>query len=192
MLPIDGFLLMRHQAVRPVWEPYRKNPVLGRAVDGARRERVTSGRLRAMGQPGEPPGEQISRAADAALRLAVLRFRATERRRSFSPVVHVGRPGGSNADFVDLPEHRLDHALRTEVVAALLSRAQAVMRQPVLWLTRPGLLQVEDVDLRWYAAARAAYGEARVPLALVVVTRTGWYDPRSEARREWRRLRVRS
>lgn len=146
-----------------------------------------------MHQPGDQPGaEQISRAAHEALRLAVARFRASEPRRSFPPVVHVGRPGGAEVDFVDLPDHRLDHTLRTEVTAALLSCAQAGMRRPVVWLTRVGVLGAEDVDLQWYAAARAAYGEAGVRLGMVVVTKTGWYDPRTGARREWRRLRIRS
>ena len=78
-----------------------------------------------MHQDGDPPADaQISPAAQAALRLTVARFRACEPRHTFPPVVHVGLPGGANAEFVDLREHRLDHTLRTEVTAALLSRAQ--------------------------------------------------------------------
>ncbi len=141
---------------------------------------------------GQPDDLELSCAAHDALRLAVARFRASEPRRTFPPVVHVGRPGGGHVEFVDLTEHRLDHALRTEVTAALLSRAQTGMRRPVLWLTRAGMLGTEDLDLRWYAAARAAYGEAGVPLAMVVVTKSGWYDPRTDARREWKRLRIRT
>jgi hypothetical protein len=146
-----------------------------------------------MHQDGEPPADaQISPAAQAALRLTVARFRTGEPRHSFPPVVHVGLPGGASAEFVDLREHRLDHTLRTEVTAALLSRAQIGIRNPTTWLTRTGVLDPEDVDLRWYAAARAAYGESGVPLAMVVVTKSGWYDPRTGARREWKRLRIRS
>jgi len=140
----------------------------------------------------DPSGRDLPPAAHHALRLAVGQFRQLESRRHFPAVVHVGRPGGGYADFVDLDEHRLDHALRIEVVAALLSRARVAMRRPVLWLTRAGDLGTEDVDLRWLAAARQAYGEARVPMAMVVVTRAGWYDPRSGARREWARLRLRA
>jgi len=140
----------------------------------------------------DPSGGDLSPAAHHALRLAVGRFRQLEHRRHFPAVVHVGRPGSGYADFVDLDEHRLDHALRTEVVAALLSRALVAMKRPVVWITRPGALGTEDVDLRWLAAARAAYGEAGVPLALFVVTRDGWYDPRSGVRREWSRLRLRT
>jgi hypothetical protein len=143
-------------------------------------------------QPGDQQlSQQISVAAHAALRLAVAQFRASEPRRSYPPVVHVGRPGGGNADFVDLPGHRLDHALRTEVAAALLSRAQTRMGRPVVWLTRVGGQDVEDVDLRWYAATRAAYGEAGVPLAMYVVTKVGWCDPRTGGLRTWKRLRIR-
>ena len=87
-----------------------------------------SGTLGCMHQDGDPPADaQISPAAQAALRLTVARFRACEPRHTFPPVVHVGLPGGANAEFVDLREHRLDHALRTEVTAALLSRAQIGM-----------------------------------------------------------------
>ena len=137
-----------------------------------------------------------AKAAQAALRLTVARFRASEPRHTFPPVIHVGLLGGAHADFVVLREHRLDHALRTEVAAALLSRAQTGTRRPVAcpltWLTRSGALDPEDVDLRWYAAARAAYAEAGVGLGMVVVTKSGWYDPRTGARREWKRLRIRT
>ena len=177
------------------------NPHQGRPVDDACRIPGESGTLGCMHQDGDPPAvAQISPAAQAALRLTVARFRAREPRHTFPPVVHVGLPGGANAEFADLREHRLDHTLRTEVAAALLSRAQiglprsmaGSVTSPMTWLTRPGALDPEDVDLRWYAAARAAYGEAGVPLRMVVITKAGWYDPRTGARREWKRLRIRS
>jgi hypothetical protein len=159
------------------------------------------GTLGCMHQDGDPPTvAQISPAAQAALRLTVARFRACQPRHTLPPVVHVGLLGGMNEEFVELREHRLDQSLRTEVMAALLSRAQVGLpRQmtspttcPITWLTRTGQLDPEDVDLRWYAAARAAYGEAGVPLAMVVVTKSGWYDPRTGTRREWKRLRIRT
>jgi hypothetical protein len=50
---------------------------------------------------------------------------------------------------------------------------------------------VEDLDLAWLAAARSASAEAAVALVLVVVTRSGWFDPRTGVRREWKRLRTR-
>lgn len=134
----------------------------------------------------------LPRAVHDTLREAVAELRRSDRRRSFPPVLHVGHPGRVDADFVDLPAHRLDHDLRAEVVAALLSRCRPVLSRPVTWLTRPGSPVTEDVDLAWYAAARAAYGEAGVALMMVVVTPDGWYDPRTDTRRQWKRLRIRS
>ena len=84
----------------------------------------------------------------------------------------------------------LDHALRTDVVAAMLARVRAEPA-PLVWITRPGDLCLQDVDAVWLAAARAATAEAGRALTLVVVTRQGWWDPRSGATRTWRRLRVR-
>jgi len=140
----------------------------------------------------EPPDAAIPTGSQRALRLAVAHFRRSETRRSFPPVVHVGRPGEASRDFVEAEGLGLDQALRTEVAAALLSRALNDSRCPTLWLTRAGELGIEDVDLRWYAAARAAYAEAAVALTMVVITRAGWSDVRTGARREWKRLRIRS
>ncbi len=125
------------------------------------------------------------------LRLAVARFGRGESRRRFPPVVRVGRPGRVEVHFTDTPDAGLDHALRTEVVAALLGR---VPREPapLVWVTRPGRLDVEDVDLGWYAAARAACAEAGLPLWVGVVTRSGWRHLESGSGREWRRLRARA
>lgn len=127
----------------------------------------------------------------AAMRAAVLAFKASEPRRIVPPVVHVGAPGGRAASFADLPADRLDHGLRTEVMAALLSRALVHDSQPVTWLTRPGELETHDADLAWLAAARSAYGEADVPLTMAVVTRDGWRDPRTGRGATWKRLRDR-
>jgi hypothetical protein len=60
---------------------------------------------------------------------------------------------------------------------------------PLVWLTRPGDLVDQDVDLAWLAGARQAFGEAGVPLVFVVVNRQGWRDPRSGLQRTWVRLR---
>ena len=140
--------------------------------------------------PLRPP--EPSRAAQTALRLAVVRFKQQERRRGFPPVVHVGIPGGREVDFVDLPQRGLDHALRTEVIAELVSRARTFVNWPIIWLTRPGSLDEHDADLAWFAPAQAAYGEAGVPLAMVVVTRAGWRNVSDGTRVEWSRLRSRS
>ena len=63
--------------------------------------------------------------------------------------------------------------------------------QPLVWLTRPGELALHDVDAAWTTACAAAYAEAGTPFTMVVVTRQGWWDPRSDVRRVWRRLRER-
>jgi hypothetical protein len=47
------------------------------------------------------------------------------------------------------------------------------------------------MDAEWLSAARSAFAEAGVDLTMVVVTRRGWWDPRSGRRREWKRLRRR-
>lgn len=139
----------------------------------------------------EASSPAVPEAPYAAMRAAVLAFKASEPRRNFPAVVHVGTPGGRVASFVDLPADRLDHGLRTEVMAALLSRALLHDRQPVTWLTRSGGLGTHDADLAWLAAARSAYGEADVPLAMAVVTRDGWRDPRTGRGATWKRLRDR-
>lgn len=129
---------------------------------------------------------------DAALRRVVLDHRATERRRSFAPRLHVGLPGGAAEVFVSGPADSLDHALRADVVAAMLARCcRRTRRCPLLWLTRPGELCVQDVDAAWLAGAWTATAESGLPLTLVVVTRRGWLDPRSGVGREWKRLRER-
>jgi hypothetical protein len=93
--------------------------------------------------------------------------------------------------FALTPGDDADHALRTDVVAALLRRTTRPGVEPVLWLTRPGPLDLQDEDAAWLAAARAATGEAGRALTMVVVTRKGWRDPRSGVQRTWRRLRPR-
>jgi hypothetical protein len=131
----------------------------------------------------------------ALLRRAVLDHVTAETRRVFPPVLHAGVPG---EHVLDLPQHGvlLDHGLRTDVVAALAARARrdldrtgVTAADPLVWVTRPGSLDVRDDDLAWSAAAHAAALELAAPLPLVVVTRRGWCDPRSGASRTWRRLR---
>ena len=127
----------------------------------------------------------------ASLRAAVLALKAAERRRQFPPVVQVGQPGGCATRHAVRAGDMLDHSLGADVVAALLLRARPQAEDPVVWLTRPGEPTWHDVDAAWLPAAAAAYAEAGVPLTFVVVTRHGWYDPRSGVARVWRRLRDR-
>lgn len=138
---------------------------------------------------------------EVGLRSLVAARAGLSSRRRLPTTVHAGRPGGASSDFVDLPsasleaapaspvDAPLDAGLCADVAAALLSRSLVVLGQPAFWLVRQGELTTEDVDLRWYAAARTAYAEAEVPLLMIVVTRHGWYDPGSDLRRKWRRLR---
>jgi hypothetical protein len=123
------------------------------------------------------------------LRRAVLDHAVSEPRKVFPPRLHVGTPGGTQR-VLALDGDETDHSLRTDVVAAMLSHAPARV-PPLVWLTRPGALDLQDVDARWLAAALAATGEAGRPLVMVVVNRHGWRDPRSGASRHWKRLRRR-
>lgn len=119
------------------------------------------------------------------LRGLVLDLIAQGRHRTFPPVVHVGRPGRQRSlAAADLD----DHALRTDVLAALLAAAGPA---PLVWLTRPGEPGVEDEDQAWSRAVRAAGAEIGRPVPFVVVTRHGWADPARGHGRTWRRLRDR-
>ena len=131
----------------------------------------------------------LPRHTEVMLRRAVLEHAAAERRRVYPPVLHVGVPGDRVASLAVGTAEPTDPGLRTDVVAALRVRA-GVGADQLAWLTRSGGLELQDVDARWLAAARAAYDEARAPLAFVVVNRRGWRDPRSGLSRTWVRLRV--
>lgn len=130
--------------------------------------------------------EPLPRGTALLLRGAVRRHTLAERRRRFAPVLHLGRPGGHER-CAAAPATGTDLALRCDVVAALLAGAGSASH--LMWLTRPGELEPHDVDLAWLAAACAAYAEADRDLTWVVVTRRGWWDPRSGLRREWTRMR---
>jgi hypothetical protein len=127
----------------------------------------------------------IDRRTHQVLRAAVLELVEGERRRRFPTALHAGVPGRSVRHVEDPPLR--DSGLRADVVLSLL-RAAAADPQ-VLWLTRPGELSAHDDDLRWLGPARWAAASLGLPVGLVVVTRRGWFDPVSDVRREWRRLR---
>jgi hypothetical protein len=133
------------------------------------------------------------------LRQAVLDLVGQEHRRVFPPTLHVGTPGGQVARFPEPARSRwgpgradlgLDGALRSELVAALLTRVGPVP-PPLAWLTRPGPLAPLTTDAPWVAAVTSAFAEAGLPPVMLVVTRQGWVDPRSGHSRRWRRLRTR-
>ena len=134
--------------------------------------------------------EPLSAPQHRLLRRAVLDHAIAERRRVFLPLVHVGVPGDVETVFAARGDTPDDHALRCDVVAAMVRRTRRPDRVPMLWLTRAGELETQDVDAAWLASARAAYGELGLPLQMVLVNRHGWRDPRSGARRTWRRLRA--
>jgi hypothetical protein len=134
--------------------------------------------------------EPISAPLHHLLRRAVQDHATSERRRVFRPRLHVGVPGGVEAVFAVRDDEPTDHALRCDVVAAMVRRARRPGPVPMVWLTRAGELETQDVDAAWLASARAAYAELGLPLLMVVVNRRGWRDPRSGASRTWRRLRA--
>lgn len=139
--------------------------------------------------------EPLEPALGRALRAAALELRERRRDRTFGVEVSVGGLGLPRAQrpVVEVPwlqrADEWDLTLRCEVVAALLATARASEPCPVAWLARPGALSWHDHDAEWWPAFGAAYAEAAVPLIAVVVTKHGWFDPRSGLCREWRRLR---
>jgi hypothetical protein len=136
--------------------------------------------------------EPVARGLHVRLRRAVLDHASTERRRVFQPVLHVGSPGATVADFVIEPDEPTDHALRTDVVSAMLRRARQHGGTPLVWLSRPGApSEVRDVDLEWLAAARSAGAELGRHLPYVVINRRAWRDPRTGVGRVWQRVRDR-
>ena len=133
-----------------------------------------------------PPDEQ------ALLRRAVLEHVRSIRGRTIPPVVHVGVPGGPTRSLTVRRDEPTDHALRADVVSAMLGSgppADARLPVPWVWLARGGELDLHDLDAQWLAAACTAYGEAGLDLTMVVVNRRGWRDPRSGLSRTWVRLR---
>jgi hypothetical protein len=135
--------------------------------------------------------EPLTPQTHTLLRRAVLEHRVSERRRTFPPVLHVGVPGALELAVDHDAEGPMEHGLRADLVAACLRHTCVGEVVPLVWVTRTGDFVLEDSDAAWLSAARSAYAEAGVPLTMVVVTRRGWWDPRSGASREWKRLRRR-
>lgn len=143
-----------------------------------------------VGGPGLQ--EPLPAALRRLLRRAALDHALSERRRWHLPLVHCGVPGQPHGIFAVRPDESSDHALRADILAALVRRTQRTAdAAPLVWLTRAGPLEAQDVDLEWLAAARQAYAEAGLSLVFVVVNRSGWRDPRSRVERTWARLRRR-
>ncbi len=134
--------------------------------------------------------EPVDRLVQQLLRRAVLDHALLEQRKVYSPALHVGVPGGRSRRF-EL-EEELDHAVRVDVVEAMLRPAVEKGVVPLIWLTRRGDTAPHEVDGRWSAAVHAAGGELGLALGLVVVTRRSWHDPRTGVSRTWKRIRPRS
>jgi hypothetical protein len=143
------------------------------------------------GRPGIT--EPVPRPLQRLLREAVIAHVASEHRRVHPPVLHAGVPGRAARRLVLDQEEPLDHALRTDIVEAMVRRGVQQGRVPLLWLTRRDVDHgaTAPVDIEWVAAAACAGGELGVRLDLVVVTRHGWHDPRTGVARRWKRLRAR-
>ncbi len=131
----------------------------------------------------------IDRHTHRVLRAATLELVEGERGRHFPVVLHAGEPGCSVRHLDDPPLP--DAGVRADVALALLRRARSLTPRPYVWLTRPGELSPHDDDLRWVGPVSWACGSTGHLVGLVVVTRRGWFDPVSDVRREWLRLRRR-
>lgn len=124
---------------------------------------------------------------EARARSAVLELTLTESRRRHPTLVHVGDPTGRVS--LCAAEEVPDHALRVDVLGALLWRHREL--RPLVWLTRTGPLDWQDIDARWFAGFEAARREVGVGEQFLVVTRHGWHDPSTGATRTWKRIRDR-
>ena len=131
----------------------------------------------------------IERLTHQVLRAAVLDLIETEPRRQFPVVIRAGVPGTSLSHVISTGP--TDAGLRADVALTLLHRAACRVPRPYVWLTRPGELSVHDEDLAWLGPVAWACAGLGHQTGLVVVTRRGWFDPVSDVRREWRRLRRR-
>lgn len=131
-------------------------------------------------------GEPLPHLLELALRTEVFALARSERRRRFPAVLRAGFPASARVSTVAAPRDA-DHPLRVEVVQALVRPYLAAGRVPLLWLTRP--LDADATDNAWAAAVGSAGAELDVALDLVVLTRTGWHDPRSGVGRAWVRPR---
>lgn len=147
-------------------------------------------------RPRTRPGvtEPVPRPLARLLREAVLDHATVDRRRKRPTVLHAGVPGRFERTFTVSPEDDLDHALRVDVVQALVRPGVQSGRIPLLWLTRhdsagEGASGEAQVDREWLAAAAAAGAELEILLDLVVVTKHGWRDPRTGVSRRWKRIR---
>jgi hypothetical protein len=161
-----------------LWRPLASRAGLR---DGGSVSREVGALLGTIEEPVSPPDLTL-------LRHLVVEHKATERRHRFPAILHLGGPGRPEVGRIVEWDADLDHALRCDVLEAMLRRPAGPL---MTWLTRPGGLEPQDVDLAWLRVVVAVNGETGRSLPFVVVTREGWRDPRLGVGRTWRRLRVR-
>ena len=137
-------------------------------------------------EPRESPGRPER---DAAFRLEVARLRGRDPRRRFPPELHLGTPAGPRVSL-ELPA--ADAGLRLDLLAALLDLWKEDHGGPAsVWVVRPGVPELHDDDLAWYAATVRAFGAlGEAPEEFRAVTRGGWLDVVSGESRVWKRLRL--
>ena len=135
--------------------------------------------------PAAPPAAPVG----DPWRTEVAVLRAAVRRRTFPLGAHLGVPAGARRSLeLPWPPTEVDPGLRFDLLAALLGGAP---EPAYLWTTRPGVPELHDVDLQWYAAGlRAAAAHGLVLRGCFAVTRTGWLDVVGGGTRCWKRLRL--
>jgi hypothetical protein len=143
----------------------------------------------------ERADSDLAHLAHLAFRAEVARFRLAERRRLFPLGLHVGAPDGYRHSLeAAWPwPGSLDAGSRFDLAAGLvdaLTTQWPVERPAWAWVTRPGVPELHDCDLGWYAATARAFGAYGLAIAgFRSVTRTGWLDVVSGESRTWKRLR---
>lgn len=132
------------------------------------------------------PTLQLPWGRDAGLRGEVADLRQRERRRVFPATLRAG----SGAAELPWPVPRwCDDGLLHDLVDALLDAEPGAVVP--LRLTRPGVPELHDLDVRVAAVCdRAFAAHGRRHDGLVVLTRYGWLDVRTGESRRWKRLRV--
>ena len=132
----------------------------------------------------DPMGPDHSEALRLEVRALVT---AAGTRRNLPTTVHVGEPWAERRVIHDPGD--LDAGLRVDLVTRALD-GLGDLAPACTWLTRSGPLALTDADAAWLAASRSAFARYGIELpAFFVLTRTGWVDHLSGARRTWTRVR---